>query len=88
VWILDWYWNKFLENLILRAENLFGYELIRPWAPHIVKGAITFFIVLLIYEIYLRIRKFIRSRKFIAESIPVIPPSSETVDKNSDFIQQ
>lgn len=88
MWILDWYWNSFLEQIIVKAENLLGYELIRPWAPHIVKGAFTLFIFLLIYETYLRIRKYIRSRKFIAESIPVEPPASETIDKNSEFIQQ
>ncbi|MCX8065971.1 MAG: hypothetical protein N3G21_12515 [Candidatus Hydrogenedentes bacterium] len=88
MWVIDWYWNKFLEQIIVKAENLIGYELIRPWAPHIVKGIITLLILLLSYEIYLRIRKFIRSRKFIAESIPVEPPSSETVDKSSEFIQQ
>ncbi len=83
-----WYWDTFLEKIITKAEDIIGYELIEPWAPIIVKGAITFFILLLFYEIYLRFRKFWRSRKFIAESTPVIPPSSETVDKQSEFIQE
>ncbi len=88
MWIIDWYWNIFLERLILWGEDFLGYELIRPWAPNVVKWVLTLFIVLSIYEVYLRIGKYIRSRRFIAESMPVVPPSSETVDKGSDFIQQ
>lgn len=84
----DWYWNDFLEKIITRAEDIVGYELIEPWGPYIVKGVITFFILLLIYEMYLRIRRFWRSRKFMAESTPVVPPSSERVDQQSEFIQQ
>lgn len=86
--IVDWYWNDFLGKIISTVEDIVGYELIEPWAPIIVKGAITFFILLLFYEIYLRMSRFWRRRKFISESTPVVPPSSETVDKNSEFIQQ
>jgi len=86
--IFYWYWNEFLGKIISKAEDIIGYELIEPWAPIVVKGAITFFIFLLIYEIYLRIRRFWKRQKFISESTPVVPPSSETVDKNSEFIQQ
>jgi len=86
--VFYWYWNEFLGKIISKTEDITGYELIEPWAPIVVKGAITFFILLLIYEIYLRIYKFWRRREFISESTPVIPPSSETVDKESEFIQQ
>ncbi|MGC8844566.1 MAG: hypothetical protein ACP5QY_01825 [Candidatus Hydrogenedens sp.] len=86
--IFYWYWNQFLGKLISKVEDIFGYELIEPWTPIVVKVVITFVILLLIYEIYLRIHKFWQSRKFVSESIPVIPPSSETVDKESEFIQQ
>lgn len=86
--IFYWYWNDFLGKIISKVEDIVGYELIEPWAPLVVKGAITFFILLLFYEVYLRISKFWRRRNFIAESTPVVPPSSETVDKKSEFIQQ
>ncbi|HOK08070.1 MAG TPA: hypothetical protein PLJ10_00245 [Candidatus Hydrogenedens sp.] len=85
---INWYWNTFLDKVINTVENYIGYELIEPWAPIIVKGTITFLIFLLFYEIYLRIRRFWRNRKFIAESTPVIPPASETIDKQSEFIQE
>ena len=86
--IFYWYWNDFLGKIISKGEDIIGYELIPPWGPIVVKGVISFLILLFFYEIYLRISRFWRSRKFISESTPVIPPSSETVDKQSEFIQQ
>jgi tetratricopeptide (TPR) repeat protein len=86
--IFSWYWDDVLGKIISTVENYIGYELIEPYAPTIVKSVVTFLIFLFLYEIYLRIRKFWRSRKFISESTPVVLPSSETVDKKSEFIQE
>ncbi|HOV32779.1 MAG TPA: hypothetical protein PLX23_05390 [Candidatus Hydrogenedens sp.] len=86
--IFSWYWNDVLGKIISTVENYIGYELIEPYAPTVVKSVITFLIFLILYEIYLRIRKFWRSRKFISESTPVVLPSSETVDEKSEFIQE
>lgn len=86
--IFSWYWNDVLGKIISTVENYIGYELIEPYAPTVVKSVITFLIFLLIYEIYLRIHKFWRSKKFISESTPVVLPSSETVDEKSEFIQE
>lgn len=86
--LFSWYWDDILGRVILYGEEITGYELIEPWGPLGVKIGITLVLLLICYEIYLRIRQFYRRRKFISESTPVVPPSSATIDQQSEFIQE
>ncbi len=86
--LLGVYWNGILGRILIWVERAFNLEEQTGWKEAAWKIGFTLVLLLIIYEIYLRIRSVYRSRKFREEAEPVIDKEEAYATKDSRFVEK
>lgn len=85
---LNFFWNGLLARPVVWIERAFNLEPQTGWKAAAWKGFFVFLILLLIYEIFLRIRAAHRKRKMKEKMQDVIPKDAAYINKDPRFTEK
>ncbi len=86
-WIYDLYWNRLLGGLYERLAELIGDDIEYEWLEPALKGAVSLLLLVLVYEIYLRIYQAINNYRIRKSMLGHDVREPHTV-KDASFVEE
>lgn len=86
--IFGWYWYGLLDQPLRFLESVLGLEAQTGWREWAWKGGFTFLALLLGYEVYLRIRMYLRRRNLMKDMMPAAPKDVAHLSSNTEFTEK